>query len=137
MIPPDLRSIICGSDGAAEVGQRSDVEVDHLALALRVELGKAADQAETGVVDEELDGLAVRLDVGHQLGRGIRLRQIDRHRPGVAELLGQLVEPLLAPRGKDQPMAALRQLARELDSKAGRRAGDERDLVHAQLRPSP
>ena len=63
-------------------------------------------------------------DVGHQLGRRVLLRQVDGDGARVAELLRQRFEPVLAPRGQHKAMAALRQLARELDPEAGRRAGD-------------
>ena len=52
----------------------------------------------------------------------------------------QLVEPLLASRRQHQAVAALRQLARELDPQASRRASDERDFLHLhgsfETRPS-
>ena len=102
MIPPRLPLDHARSDRTAEVGQGADIEIDHLPLALCVELGEAADQPEAGVVDQQVDSLAVRLDIRHQLGRGILLRQVDRHRPRIAELLRELLEPLLAPGGKHQ-----------------------------------
>ena len=39
---------------------------------------------------------------------GVRFRKVDRNRPRVAKLLGQLIEPVLAPRGEHQAVAALR-----------------------------
>jgi hypothetical protein len=69
-IPPDLR-FHCRRGRAAQVGQRADVEVDHLPLAFGLELREPTDQPEAGVVDQQLDGFAIGFDVGHQPGRGI------------------------------------------------------------------
>src|SRR5207237_6145185 len=49
------------------------------------------------------------------------------------ELLGQLLQPFLAPCGKHQGMAARGQLPSELDPKAGRSPGDQRDFLHAAV----
>src|SRR6185312_3657390 len=102
---------------SAEFGERPDVEIDHLPLALGVELGEAADQPEPSIIDEEANNLAVRLDVGHQLGGCIALRQVYCDRPRVAQLLCELLQPVLAPGNEDKPVPAPRQLACELDSK--------------------
>src|SRR6476660_7517830 len=103
-----------------------------MAQPLRDEFGEPADQPEAAVTVQQIDLFARSSDVGHELGCRVLLRQIDRHRPGIAQLFRQLVEPILAPRHEHQPVATLRQLARELDAKPGGRAGDERDLLQAQ-----
>src|SRR5579884_2689647 len=100
MIPPDFRAIICG----------------------------ATDQAETGVIDEDLHLLAGCFDVGHQLCRRIRLRKIGGDRASIPELASELVEPLLAARGEYQPVTTLRQLPGEFDAQPRRGTGDQRDL---------
>ena len=97
---PTLRSIICAQPPG-------------------VELGEAADETEAGIVDQQVDGFAVRFDVRHQLGGGVLLRQVDRDGSGVAELLRQLLQPILAPGRQHQPMPAFRQLAGELDAETG------------------
>src|SRR5205085_3814079 len=68
----------------------------------------------------------------HQLGRRTNLRQVERDRAGVAEFLGQLIQPVLAPGNEHEPVAALRELPGELDSEPGGRTGDERDFVQPQ-----
>ncbi len=131
MIPPDVPLDHCRRNRSAQIGEGGDVEVDHLSLALRIEFGKAPDEAEAGVVDEEIDDLSIRLKVGHQLRRGVRLRKIERHGASLSKLLCKFLEPLFAARDEDDRMAALRQLARKLNPESRRRAGDERDLLHS------
>ena len=118
------------SDRAAEVGQRPDIEVDHLPLAPGIELGKAADQPEAGIVDEQFDLLAVGLKIGQQLRRRIRF-STGRSRPR-APCRAPWPAPRAGPCGEQRAPAGgrARQLTRELDAKPGRGAGDERDFLH-------
>ena len=116
-----------GDERAAELVQRGDVELDHLALAVLVGLIEAAVLAEPGVVGQP----------GHvalapqQLGREGRARLLVAEVAGVdvgrarAELGAQLVEALAAAGDERDVVAAARELAGELGADAGRGAGDE------------
>ena len=95
-----------GDDGLA-------IDADNLCLALRVEFQEAAPEAEAGVVDEVIDLDPELLDLGRQLGRlgdEIALDHVCRG----GELLGELLEAVLAAGDQDQVVAAGRELAGEL-----------------------
>ena len=112
-----------------KLDQRAAIEVDHLPLALAVQLGETAGQAEAGVVDQQLDMFAVGGEVGHQpVGRAGQA-QIRSDRAGIAKLGRQRVEPILAAGDEHQPLALGRQLPGEIDAQPGRGAGDQRDAV--------
>ena len=116
-----------------EFGQRAAVEVDHRPLARAVEPRELAAEAESGVVDEQRNSLARRLDIGHQLGHRARRAKVAGNRAGMAELARQRIEPILAPRDEHQPIALGRQLSGEVDAQPGRRAGNEGDGCHAKF----
>ena len=103
-------------DRMGELGQRAAIQVDHLPLPLAVQLGETAGEAEAGVVDEQVDMLAVRRKIGHQPVDRAGQAQIGADRAGVAELGRQRVEPILAAGDEDQPLALRRQLARKIDA---------------------
>src|SRR5688500_3530786 len=71
--------------------------------------------------------LADRFDVRQQPNRGARFGKVGCDDAGVAELGGQRLQPVLAPRRQHQPQPALRQLPGELCAQPGRCAGDQRD----------
>jgi hypothetical protein len=68
-----------GSTRCGKLGQRADVEVDHLALPLERQLGEPAGEAEAGIVDQRVDVEAARLDLARSAARGARARR-DRRR---------------------------------------------------------
>ena len=117
--------------GPAEVGERAAIEVDHLTEPLRIRPVEPPAQAEAGVVHEQVDLFARGADIREQLGCGTGSAEVDLQRPRIAQLGGKRVEPALPSCDKHQPMAALRQLAREIGAQAGGRAGDDRDLTHS------
>jgi hypothetical protein len=111
MIPPDRRSIIAG-----RTARHRSVSAPQLRSTIcRRRSGSALVEppveAEAGIVDQQLYGLAGLRDVAHQLRRGAWPAEVDFHRAGVAELRCKRIEPLLAPGGQHQPVAAPGQAA--------------------------
>ena len=96
---------------------------------ITVKLGETTGESETGIVDQQIDRLAVPNDIRHQRAGRARLAEVELNRAGVAQLGRQLVQPFLATRHQHQPVAPGRQLPRELDSQAGRGPGDEGDRL--------
>src|SRR5262249_34241690 len=69
-------------------------------------------------------------DLPHVL-RCVRLGQVDRDHGRAADLLGELLEPVLAPRDQDQLDVRLtREPPRRGLADPARRAGDERHVGH-------
>ena len=118
-----------GQDEVAELGQRADVEVDHLALAVERPVGEPAGEAEAGIVDQRLDAQALRprtsaIRLSAAPGQG----EVGGEDMDVAAELGlQRLEPVAAPGDQHQLLAARAALAREFGAEPRRRAGDERD----------
>ena len=121
-----------------EVGERADVEIDHAELLVARKPGGAADQTETGVVD---DGLrlkpAGRQRLADPRGR-VGLRQVDRqHRrlwpPTGFDRGRQFIQALLAPRHQHQIVAMPGKNVGKLAANSRRRAGDERDRRHTRM----
>ena len=86
--------------------------------------------AKPGVVDEDLDVEPERLDLGRQLLARGRLTEVAGDGLGADpvvgfELLGELVEPVLAPRDEHETVAAGGELAGDLGADSGGGAGDE------------
>ena len=121
-----------GGDGAAKLRQRAAVEIDHLPLARGIQLHKRSAQAESRIVDEDVDLLARLFEVAHERGGRARPGQVDFDRPCIAELRRERIEAVLAARRKDQPMTFGGKLPRELDAQACRGARDQRDAGHVR-----
>src|SRR6185369_10534439 len=103
------------------------------------------DEAEARIVDHVLDLGALR---GERLGEpagdaSLRKIGLDHERTwpaGCSDLVGEIVEPVFAARHQREVMAVPRELARQRDADARRRAGDEGDgtkIAHALLDISP
>jgi hypothetical protein len=75
-----------------------------------------AAQAKTGIVDKNINLLAGTFDIRDQLVCRSGDAEINRDSARIAELTGQGIQPLFPPCHQNQPVAALRQLASELDS---------------------
>jgi len=71
-------------------------------------------ESKSRIVDQKIDRLAGGLDVGDECVRSAVAAEIDLDRSRIAELGGEMVESVLAPRREDEPVAASRKLAREL-----------------------
>ena len=75
------------------------------ARAIALDLSKSGSAAkllaDLKAAGEQVDGFAVHLDVGQQLRGRILPRQVEGERPRIAELLRQLLQPLLASRNQD------------------------------------
>ena len=115
-----------------QIGERARVEVDHGELLGAVELGGGADQAEAGVVDDEVRLKASRAKLVGDHGRRVALDEVGRDdlRPRQAarfDRTGQLVELRRAPRHQHQLVPVRRKVMRQRGADAGRRAGDQCD----------
>ena len=77
-----------GQYEVGQLGQRDDVDLQHLADPRRIDPVEPAQGAEPGVVDQDVDREAAAGDVMRQGGGGAGLRQIGRdHRRGGAQRL--------------------------------------------------
>ncbi len=97
-----------GKDAARKFGQDAAIEVDHLAQASGFMVANLSAQAEPGVVDEAIDMLALRRDVGEETVGGTRLGQVERDGAGLAEFGGERLDPVLAAGDQHQPGAGKR-----------------------------
>jgi hypothetical protein len=75
-----------------------------------------AAKTEAGIVDKDINLLAGTFDIRDQLVCRSGDAEIHRGSARIAELAGQGIQPLFPPCYQNQPVAALRQLASELDS---------------------
>ena len=115
--PPDLRSIIAGSDGM----RHSSVSAPQLRSIISRWRGpsssaKRPGQPEAGIVDQArrpCSPCAARSAISRAAAPGFA--EVDRDRARIAELGGQRLEPVLAPRDQHQPLAARAELAGEID----------------------
>ena len=119
-----MRSIIPGRTAWASSVSAPQLKSIISPLPLAVQLGKAAGEPEAGIIDQQIGMLAMGGEVGHQPVDRAGQAQILADRPGIAELCGQRVEPVLAAGNEHQPLALRRQLAGEIDAESRRRAGD-------------
>ena len=127
--PPRPRSTISGTKAWVRVTTASQLTRTISASRSRVELEEAAAEAEAGVVDQQVHVDAELLDLARELGRlggEVAVDDVGRGR----ELLGELLEPVLAAGDQDQVVAAAGELAGELLADARGRAGDQCRLGH-------
>ena len=119
--------------------RRLDEHADLFEFSLGVRLVKCAVRGEARVVDEDLDLEPERLDLGRQLLARGRLTEVAGDGLGANpvvgfEILGELVEPVLAPRDEHEIVAARGQFTGELGADPGGGAGDEGSGAGAWLR---
>ena len=123
-----------GQERAAEVRDRLDVRADHRDLLGRVALVDRSHGREARVVHEHLDGEAAllhlrdevlaRRHVGQVGGGHLRADVVGRR-----QLVGQLPQRRLPPCDERDAVAALGQLARQVDADARRGSGDQAGAV--------
>ena len=99
--------------------ERSDVQLDHLAVALDVELREIAHRAEAGVIDERLDNECAPRRLIKQLLRRVALRQIERDELRVNfmfafKFIRERRELVRRARHQQNVLTACRELPREL-----------------------
>ena len=84
-----------------------------------------------GIIDQDVDGHSLRLDLFHQAGGRAGLAEIrrddDRARAMSFQLLGECFHRLDATSRHDQVVPIPGQLAREIGTDAARCAGHQRD----------
>ena len=119
-----------------QLGERAHVEVDHGELLVAIELQGRPDQPEAGVVDHIRRLEIARAEFGGEKGNGARPLEIDAQhvgpRPaGRGDFVGQLDQPVLAPRHQNELMSVLGENPRQLGADAGGGAGDQRDRSHS------
>jgi hypothetical protein len=105
------------------VDNRSDIQLNHGELAGQFNPVKLAVGAEPGVVHEQLDGESpLPGEFEDSLWRGSSFEVCDTNFNAntmpAAELPGELLEPLLATRGKDEVCAARSELLGERPANA-------------------
>ena len=119
--------------------QGEDVYLCHGQLPLRIRLEKAAADAETGIVDEDVDPLAVQC--GAEAVEFGLLREIRRQDAADGVVLGQQLggegfQPVFAPGGEDEPEPQLCVPPGELLPDARACAGDPyRFVCHNRFHP--
>jgi len=112
-----------GKKDAAQVDDGLDVGADHRHLTVAVTAGHGAGRAESGVVDEHIDGEPPLGQGPEDAGARRGVGEVERHHlaPDAAcllELGGELGEPLLAAGEQGEAVAALGQLSRQIGADA-------------------
>ena len=118
-----------GEKEAGECSERGDVDLEELGDAVFVLLDEGAEEAEAGVVDEEVDGDATGSEVVVEALGGGRVAQVGgdgRGRDAVlgGEVGGELVQGSTASGDEDQVMAALGEEPGEVEADSAGGAGD-------------
>jgi hypothetical protein len=131
---PALASQQAGEEAQRQLGQRPDIDVDHAELVVEGHVGRRAEQAVAGVVDDHVGVRPRRSKVVGKGRAGAPFAEVegDRHDGGFV-LAGQhardAVELGFAARHDDEPVALPRQqLGKGLADPPGG-AGDERELA--------
>ena len=114
-----------------QIGQRADVDGDHVELVGAIALDRPAEQAEAGVVD---DVLGLHAGRGQSLGNpvaGIGLDEIAgnddrRFAAGGGDFCRQRRQAIGAPRHQRHAVTIGSENARQLGAYSGRSAGDQR-----------
>ena len=114
----------------AQVDHRLDVGADHGELGVAVGPVHRSHGGEAGVVDQDVGRQAALGQRGRELGARVGVGQVggdhlgpDRVRP--RQLVGQRLQPVLAPGHEGHSVAAPRQLACDLRADARRGTGDD------------
>ncbi len=112
-----------------QLGQRHDVDLQHLADPERIGGVEPAVGAETGRVDQHLDGQTLRLDLPHQSGDGPTLAEVGGNDGAIGaeslQFIGQNPHRLEAPGGQNQVVTVFGQFTRQIGADAAGGAGDE------------
>ncbi len=117
-----------------QVHERDHVQFEHGVLALPGDVHEFPEQAQPGIVDQDLDGPARRLKlVVEPLGslrRGqVHRHDLDLHAIGFLDLLLDLAQLILTPRHQDQARAARRQPVSKGHAQSARRPGHQGGLT--------
>ena len=132
-MPPRLRIRLIGKS-QRQIGQRADVHGNDAELFGAVDLDRAAELAETRIVDDVLDLDARSGKCCGDLVAGIGLFEIagndDRRRAASGDdLARQLLEAIGAPRHQGNPMTVRREYARQFGAYARRGTGNQRHAI--------
>ena len=105
--------------GSGELGQRHDVEGEHLAEAVRLGVDEGRGDAEAGVVDQRVDGDAMGFEIAEEVphpisGAEIMSEHVHRGAMGVLEFAGERLEPVPTTGDEDEIRPASSELPREL-----------------------
>src|SRR4051812_13181081 len=119
----------------AKLDQGAAIEVDHLAEARQRPVGELAGEAEAGIVDQRADAEPFGAELGDQACRRAVSGEVGfEDMDPAADLAGERLHPVAAPRDERQLLAARRALAGEFGAEARRGAGDQGDLPRHQSR---
>jgi hypothetical protein len=119
-----------GGEYPGQLGECNYIELKHRPAAIRIRLDEFSKQGVSRVVDQDVDGEALRPKLVEQFPGGVGLAQVHRNRvcldPVALEYFYlQRLQPFRPPRDEDHPATHRRQLAREIRAQAARGAGDE------------
>jgi hypothetical protein len=120
-----------GEEQLGQVDRDDHVQLQHVVLALPVELGEPAVEAVAGVVDQHVDRPAGGGDAAPQLlggavGDQVEHGDLDGDAVAVDQLALQRPQPVLAPGHQEEAGAAAGQLAGEVGPQPAGGAGDQR-----------
>jgi hypothetical protein len=120
-----------GEEQLGQVDRDDHVQLQHVVLALPVELDEPAVEAVAGVVDQHVDrpagvGGVASQPFGGAVGDQVEHGDLDRDAVAVDQLALQRPQPVLAPGHQGQPGAAAGQLAGQIGSQPAGGARDQR-----------